>query len=119
MIGKREADNISVGIASDDATLRDLESRAKAGRELLSYDPPGKKIIDGLISVGGFADLGQGLIDSAVQVSGQNALKAIGGAQGQLASAKSEAEGMLNQQLQKSQRMMERLLMTLSMSRRG
>ena len=114
MIGKREADNISVGIASDDATLRDLESRAKAGRELLSYDPPGKKIIDGLISVGGFADLGQGLIDSAVQVSGQNALKAIGGAQGQLASAKSEAEGMLNQQLQKSQRMMERLLMTLS-----
>ena len=60
MIGKREADNISVGIASDDATLRDLESRAKAGRELLSYDPPGKKIIDGLISVGGFAELGQG-----------------------------------------------------------
>ena len=119
MIGKRDADNISVGIASDDATLRDLESRVKAGRELLSYDPPGKKIIDGLISVGGFADLGQGLIDSAVQVSGQNALKAIGGAQGQLASAKSEAEGMLNQQLQKSQRMMERLLMTLSMSRRG
>ena len=45
-------------------------------------------------------------------------LKAIGGAR-QLASAKSEAEGMLNQQLQKSQRMMERLLMTLSMSRRG
>ena len=119
LIGEREPDNISVGIASEDATLRDLESQARAGRELLSYDPPGKKIIDGLIAVGGFAEMGQGLIDSVVQVTGQNALKAIGGAQGQLAAAKSEAEGMLNQQLQKSQRMMERLLMTLAMSRRG
>ena len=119
MVGLREPDNISVGVASEDATLRELESKAKAGRELLSYDPPGKKIIDGLVAVGGWAEMGQGLIDSAVQVSGQNALKAIGGAQGQLAAAKSEAEGMLNQQLQKSQRMMERLLMTLAMSRRG
>ena len=119
LIGQREPDNISVGIANEDATLRDLEAQARAGRELLSYDPPGKKIIDGLIAVGGFAEMGQGLIDSVVQVTGQNALKAIGGAQGQLAAAKSEAEGMLNQQLQKSQRMMERLLMTLSMSRRG
>ncbi len=119
MIGVRESDNISVGVASDDAHLRELESRVKAGRELLSYDPPGKKIIDGLVAVGGWAELGQGLIDSAVQSSGQNALKAIGGAQAQLAAAKRDAEGMLNQQLQRGQRMMERLLMTLAMSRRG
>ena len=116
LIGERTPDTISVGIANEEAELRNLESKAKAGREVYNYRPLGQKIIEGTES---FLSYAQGTINAAVQASGQNALKAVGGAQAQLASAKREAEGMLSQQLQRSQRMMERLLMALAMSRRS